>query len=158
MASATNDGAPVGRGAGVGTLCADREVNMNQCSTAWGARRRRPPYAARLTTALADPASWPGRPGTSADGTAVTIWALAGPDAWEVARIWSETSALFVLAPPAEPPEVFDWSSLAGHPPVLIRGELPAAEVGRLAAVLLRDGAGRVLAPGGRLYIAGEAR
>lgn len=119
--------------------------------------RRRPPYAARLAAALADPGSWPDRPGTSADGTALTIWVLCGPDAWDVARAYVDAGALFALSPPGEDPATFDWTDLAGHPPILIRGQLSAAELGRLAAAILRDGGGRILSADGRRFSAGRA-
>lgn len=110
-------------------------------------RRRRPPYAARLAAILARPETWPEWSGTSPDRAHLTLWVLAGPDAWEVAGIWLGTRALYVIAPPGEEPARFDWRVLAGHPPVLVHpcGALAQAEVADLVGALLRDGAGRVL-------------
>jgi len=109
--------------------------------------RRLPPYGARVAEILADPSSWRGRPGTSADGQHLTLWVLAGPDAWDAARLWDASRALFVLSPPGEAPASFDWRVLAGHPPVLIWpcGDLAQAELAALVGALVRDGCGRVL-------------
>jgi hypothetical protein len=117
---------------------------------------RRPPYAARLAAILAHPETWPGRPGTSADGRHLTLWVLAGPDAWEVADLWGHPDAapapLFVLAPAEEAPAGFDWSVLRGHPPVLVRpcGDLSQGEVAALVGALVADGCERVLVLGDR--------
>jgi hypothetical protein len=127
--------------------------------------RRLPPYGLALREVLNNPASWPGRPGTSADGSAVTVWVLAGADCWNVAELWAHPREakppLFVLSPPGEDPALFDWSALRGHPPTLLRPcpDLSQVEVAALVAALLRDGAGRALVLGDtpRLYTGGEA-
>jgi hypothetical protein len=149
--------------------CQDENARTGNCAPA---RRRLPPYGAALRRVLASPASWAGRPGTSADGRHPTLWVLAGPDAWETAYQWTHPQMtggldpvpppLFVLAPPAEAPGDFDWSLLRGHPPALVRpcGDLTHGATSQLVAALLRDGAGRVLVMEGamRLYQAGEVR
>jgi hypothetical protein len=122
--------------------------------------RRQPPYATRLADILTDPGSWPRRPGTSADGTTLTLWLLAGQEAWPRAHDWVNSAVPFLLAPPGEDPSCFDWGLLAGHLPVLVApcGHLGQAEVAALVGALVRDGVARVLVlhpAGPRLYRAG---
>ena len=81
-------------------------------------RRTLPPYGRILRERLAEPRSWQRYWGTAADGSAVSLFVIVGHDAWEVAKYWRE-SRLFTVAPPAEDPNVMDWTLLAGHDPVL---------------------------------------
>lgn len=129
--------------------------------------RRRPPYGARLAEVLARPETWPEWSGTSPDRAHLTLWVLAGTDAWQFAGVWLATRALYVVAPPGEDPAGYDWRVVAGHPPVLVHpcGDLTQAEVAALVGALVRDGAERVLVlPGGhasrpvRLYRIAEVR
>lgn len=110
-------------------------------------RRRRPPYGARLAAVLARPETWPEWSGTSSDRAHLTLWVLAGPDAWRIAGVWLATRALYVVAPPGEDPAGYDWRVVAGHPPVLVHpcGDLTQAEFAALVGALVRDGAERVL-------------
>ena len=75
-----------------------------------------------------------------------TYWIAAGADAIAWAAEHSHLAAL--AAPPDLDPAERDWSLVAGSPPVVVHveGALPAGYLDRLAAALLRDGAGRVLA------------
>lgn len=75
-----------------------------------------------------------------------TFWIAAGCDAIAWAAEHEHLHAL--AAPPDLEPATRDWSLVAGSPPVVVyvAGELPGGYLDRLAAELLRDGAGRVLA------------
>jgi hypothetical protein len=135
---------------------ADRQGKFNP------SRRRLPPYGKQLVAALADPSSWPGRPGTSGDGLHLTLTVLAGAEAWDAAREWSFTRALFVVAPPDEPPDALDWSLLKDHPPILVRPcpALSQPVTAALVSALVRDGCERALVVGPtglRLYRGGRA-
>jgi hypothetical protein len=92
--------------------------------------RRLPPYGRRLRE----------------HGPRGTYWIAAGADAIAWAAEHEHLHAL--AAPPDLEPEARDWRLVAGSPPVVVyvAGELPAGYLDRLAAALLRDGAGRVLA------------
>ena len=75
-----------------------------------------------------------------------TYWIAAGADAIAWAAEHPHLAAL--AAPPDLEPAERDWSLVAGSPPAVVHvaGELPTGYLDRLAAALLRDGAGRVLA------------
>jgi len=109
--------------------------------------RRLPPYAKRLREALAAPATWSTFAGTSPDGRNVSIWALAGSNAWAVASEYVRGRYLFLACPPDAAPETLDWRLLRGHDPVLLRqcGQLDGDTLKRLVLALLHDGAERVL-------------
>jgi len=109
--------------------------------------RRPPPYSGRLRAVLAEPATWSDYWGTSPDGKHLSIWILAGPEAWTVARQWADTQRLFLVAPPGADAARFDWRLCAGHPPLLLRlcGSVTEDELLPLVAALVRDGARRVL-------------
>ena len=96
--------------------------------------------------------------GTSSDGRHVSIWCLCGTNAWAIAKRWIP-NRLLVVHPPSAEPEIFDWSTLRGHPPILLYrvGEIADALVDRLAASMLRDGVERVslLMSGGVTYFPG---
>lgn len=80
-----------------------------------------------------------------------TYWIAAGADALAWA---ADHPHLHALAAPLDiDPAARSWRLVAGSPPVMVQaaGELPEMFLERLAAALLRDGAGRVLAlTGGR--------
>jgi len=92
--------------------------------------KRLPPYGRRLRE----------------HGPRGTYWIAAGADAIAWAAEHEHLHAL--AAPPDLDPTACDWSLVAGSPPVVVHveGELLAGYLDRLAAALLRDGAGRVLA------------
>ena len=94
------------------------------------AQKRLPPYGRRLRE----------------HGPRGTYWIAAGADAIAWAAEHPHLAAL--AAPPDLEPACCDWSLVAGSPPVLVHVQegLPAGYLDRLAAALLRDGAGRVLA------------
>ena len=92
--------------------------------------KRIPPYGRRLR----------------AHGPRGTYWIAAGTHAIAWAAKHEHLAAL--AAPPDLDPMARAWHLVAGSPPVVVyvTGTLPAGYLDRLAAALLRDGAGRVLA------------
>lgn len=90
-----------------------------------------------------------------------TYWIAAGADALAWAADHPHLHAL--AAPLDDDPATRDWRQVAGSPPVCVvaAGELHEMFLEALAAALLRDGAGRVLAiTGGRdsvLFTDGQA-
>lgn len=120
---------------------------------------RAPPYAKAIKAKLAEPETWGSYCGTSPDGRHLTFFVAAGSDAW--GWVHSRLDRFFTtLLPPGEDPDLFDWSVLKDHPPVLIvaTSELDPAIVDSLATALVRDGAERVLVLDRRLtrYTIGE--
>jgi len=107
--------------------------------------RRCPPHGRELEAILAAPTCWPDYAGTSPDGHRLSIWVAIGPEAWAWCRRRLGRAAV-LLCPEVDPP-AFDWSSCAGHDPVLIHraGDVSPARVHALAAALLRDGVRTVL-------------
>ncbi len=118
-------------------------------------RRRRPPYARELAAALAA-GRHQGRVGASIDGTAATLWVVAGSDAWAAAAAHRDR-ALLLVAPPGEDPAAYDWAQLVGHDPIVIHraGDIDGAAVHALAAAMMVDGVDVVLDPAtGARYVA----
>lgn len=116
-------------------------------------RRKLPPYGRLLAAVLARPDTWPRYIGTSPDGRHVHIEVLCGADCWDWAYWWADHgNRLFVVLPPGEDPDRFDWRLLQGHDPVPIQpvGDVDGASVQGLAAALIRDGVQRVLYCGPR--------
>lgn len=113
-------------------------------------RRRQPPYAARLRAMLADRSRWSSYVGTSPNGRHLTLWLLAGIEAWKQAKAWQHAPRLFLLAPIDNDPLTFDWSLLAGHDPVLLMpcGDLFHSTEIALVYAVMRDGTERVLRSG----------
>ena len=107
--------------------------------------RRLAPYGRALQARIRDRANWPRWSGTSADGAHLTLWVVAGTDAWEWAE-YHRDSRLFLLSPVDTDPANYDWGLLAGHDPVLLLalGEIDPPKIDRFAAAILRDGATRV--------------
>lgn len=112
--------------------------------------RRPPPYAKRLREMLADRSRWPSYVGTSPNGRHLTLWLLAGTKSWKQAKDWEHTRRLFLLAPPDDDPQAFDWSLLAGHDPVLLMpcGDLFHSTELAIVSAVMRDGTERVLRSG----------
>jgi hypothetical protein len=105
-----------------------------------------PPYGRKLTDRLAS--GW--RPANR------TIFSPVGSNAWRVARRWDSEPghrALLCLPPDADS-STFDWGVVAGFDCVaLVAGEVTEAVLDRLAAHLLRAGAGRVVACGDSIHM-----
>lgn len=124
-------------------------INVSECRPRHNLTQplKRPPYARRLREVLTAPGTWPTFAGTSTDGRNVSIWVLAGADAWNVAREYARGRYLFLACPPDADPEALDWRLLAGHDPVLLRqcGQLAGDTLKRLVLALLRGGTERVL-------------
>lgn len=100
-----------------------------------------PPYGRKLNDRFAS--DW--KPANK------TIFVPVGSDAWRVARRWDSESghrALLCL-PPDGDPLTFDWGVVAGLDYVVfVAGDVTEDVLDRLAAHLLRAGAGRVVACG----------
>lgn len=111
--------------------------------------RRLPPYTTQLRKRLGNRDTWHSWFGTSSDGENVTLFLICGSDAWSWASKWIN-SRLFVVLPPEDAPEAYDWSILSGHPPVLIyrAGHVHPEIVDRLAAAAIRCGVERLLLMG----------
>jgi|SRR5918992_4793331 hypothetical protein len=100
-----------------------------------------PPYGRRLIGRFAS--GW--RPASKA------VFIAAGSDAWRIARRWDSESghrALLCL-PPDSDPSSFDWGVVAGLDCIVfVAGDVMEDVLDRLAAHVLRAGAGRVVACG----------
>jgi hypothetical protein len=102
---------------------------------------RQPPYGSKLRNRFIS--GW--RPSNK------TVFIAAGSDAWRVARRWdSEPGHRAILClPPDADPSTFDWAVAAGLDCVVfVRGDVIEGIIDRLAAHLLRAGAGLVVACG----------
>ncbi len=110
-------------------------------------RRRYPPYGRLLAKRMARPDTWRRNWVTSPDGKRVSLFVLAGVDAWRLGHEWIEHRLLAVSAPDSDP-TIYDWSILAGHPPILVWpcGRCGSAHLECLICALIRDGCERVLA------------
>lgn len=127
-----------------------------------GGERRAAPYARQLREILKRPASWPAYWGTSPDGRALTVWVLAGPDAWAAARSRWKAGRICLVSPPDDDPAALDWTALQRLDPVLVQpcGPVGGDELQRLVLALVRDGVRHVLflgANGAVRYSAGHA-
>ncbi|MDQ3960790.1 MAG: hypothetical protein M3255_11180 [Pseudomonadota bacterium] len=100
-----------------------------------------PPYGRRLNDRFTN--GW--KPANK------TIFVSVGSNAWRVARRWDSEPghrALLCL-PPDGDPSTFDWGVVAGLDCVVfVAGDVTGDVLDRLAAHLLRAGAGRVVACG----------
>ena len=111
---------------------------------------QRAPYSEYLSAVLRHPEKWPEYAGTSADGSAVSVFLLVGSGAWNKARTL-ENSHLFALLPTGDDPFLYDWHTLAGHDPIvaIVEGQPPSEkEFYNLASALIRDGVKRFTRPG----------
>lgn len=103
------------------------------------------PYSCRVAARIGDLEKRRAAIGTSADGRAVTLWVVAGSDAWDmVAR---RPKWLALPCDGRSDPLTYDWSIVRDHAPVLLvrAGHFENDMVLRLAQALLRDGAERVI-------------
>ncbi len=113
-----------------------------------------PPYAKRFSDVLDTPGVWPQYRGTSSDGKRLSLFIIAGSNAWEMAKKSLSSKLLFLVHPPADPPEIYDWRICAGHEPIIIltAGRLNNDISRRLSIALLRDGVDRVVTSAGDGY------
>lgn len=103
-----------------------------------------PPYAKSLLELRRNPEHW------ATLLRAFTVHVFCGSKAWQEAQNAIRAGWGFVLLPPGENPEGYDWSVCAGYDPVLIcvHGNMAAAVFDRLGRALIRDGVTRALCIG----------
>lgn len=113
-----------------------------------------PPYTKRLSDVLKTPSVWPQYKGTSQDGKRISLFIIAGTNAWEIAKKRLHTKLLYLMLPPTDDPEIYDWGICAGHEPIIIltAGQLKKDISHRLSIALLRDGVDRVVTSAGGGY------
>ena len=108
-------------------------------------KRKLAPYSRQVAARISDLEKRRAALGTSADARAVTLWVVAGPDAWDmVAR---RPKWLALPCDGRSDPFIYDWSIVRGHAPVLLvrAGKCEGDMILRLVQALLRDGAERVI-------------
>jgi hypothetical protein len=108
-------------------------------------KNKYPPYGKQLMAIINAPKTWRECYGTSPDGKHLTIWIAIGSQAWE----WAKARVghkLVVVVPDDESPDIYRYSFVKGHDPILVQqcGETSADFIKSLVAALMRDGAQRV--------------
>lgn len=127
---------------------------MKDSNTLTREQKQQPPYSGIMRTALAHPETLRQFAGTSAYGSAFSVYLVVGSEAWRKAKSMVG-SHFFVMLPPDAPdddPKQYDWSLLAGHDPIIaiVAGDpLSNEQYKDLAAALMRDGVTRFVRPRG---------
>ena len=112
-------------------------------------KNKYPPYGKQLMTVINNPQTWRQYHGTSSDGKHLNIWIAIGSQAWDWAKI-RVGHKLVVVVPEDESPDIYRFSFVKGHDPILVQqcGETTTDFIKSLVVALIRDGAQRVLAFG----------
>jgi hypothetical protein len=114
---------------------------------------KKPPFAHKVAAALSA-GELAKLAFSSPNGRHISPVVACGSTAWSIGHALDAKRCLYLVCPPTDRPDIFDWRVMAGHDPILLFSE--DGEHDALAAALIRDGVKRVVCcRTGRRWVAG---